>query len=1592
VSVLADNDKIVTRAGFVDDKTAHEVVGQTSDEKKQQQQKTTNELGKAKENLEKASGGETAMPTDANLVAVGGVGKMFRVSDDILAGAAWQKYDNVQHLEGQQQRYRPEPKQLRTINFKQDYVVLIRKKLYYAANSASNGDGTVDKSVDKGHYLRTYKVDNFISLNTSISVMGQSPGTCSLSIKGGERVMCYEHGTASPEGTPTVEQLVSGEWPDNTAQIINDSTNAFGGNPKLEVPTIGGCFGGVPTNDASSRAAQQASGITYREVLPKEGELYNRNNAGTMENEKSVDVHVSGTGHVQDNDGKEYEIGKEATATFRNADGSEFVSVQIDAPENYEMDISNINTQQSKWKFAEKCDWEEMDEVWVFGKSNFERGGNKQDFKMNQIFFGYIDSVQKSYTAGKTNGCMITVQASDQLKILGLSFVTQTPSIAMGASLNGQGIDIRYGRQDMKSMGSFVLADHFAAMQATHNKSMGAEGTEKQANEAEGATYACFAYTNVFAGLTAKEIVVQMCEDAGVPLWYLDSRIEPIGWPPYVMKYRQATADMLFQMSTQKRLAVCQEVAKILQLEFFADERGNIVFKCPNYALGVNTLTDNNMGQPELAGGMLDRIETYQVNSSYWAMTERDLTTDEKVNSGTENEPGASNKPTTEKERAAYNKMVNARTQWRAAVIADTMTSKYRDAGVEQNEAAARINRMMDGWSEAQQFGLREAVYNRLLSSKNGHGKTMEWLTVDNGQTEYGNTLWDIAGHKDCWYDPEQWTRILADNADAFAQAGINVQRSSDGTITNASDVAANFYKFSGRIQINYNDLKSQSQLRDEFIGTLNEYNQVKSGNAGNRKTQQDYDGETRKLYENTLSELTDALIPEVPQEFIVGFTLTTTDRNVFNSYEVNIEADFGLYEGNNTPITKLTRVFADIPSFIRFGVRPCPQPYNFPYMGNRENAHLLGYMLCARSLAMRNSAQLTMIEDSFIRVGDPIRFFAYDEHPYKPLASQERVAASSMGMDDSASALNIMGRDGKTLSGANDEVNSASILAFANRGINANTVNPLEHSDAPSTKTVTSNTSMRTTYTTQSTEETTSVEKENEPEGNETIKQGDRLNIERGGGIKSSNYSGIGASFAAMQTQAQTIYYVEAVNRQISPSQVSQMTLSLSCGRMMGQPSVVDYMLLLYKNYYDANTGFSPDMNDIMELRKRYQGNTKTYTPLTVDDTIKSIAEKEYGVDFSPDEDEPQEGEQEKTDQDLYGDYALTVCTAGNTQAHELAKGKGWKFYSAKTTGAVYIGESPRARKIATFTYYEYDGSGGAKAVFHLESGDDDVRKSSNVDGSGLCVCEAGEQQHAYVMVTQLESLKKGKKITVTADAEQMPISKKAQEVAVELNTEQKKIIHFMRVLCALNAPIFGSTLSLTGEQIDNYIHDAAASGKHTSLTIPNELQYQLDPLFLDATQVTSDDKKTDDQTDEQEGEGGEGYESGGDNEGGGNEQSVVEHGVADKANGKQTPEPPQQKATSVRTSEVIQSEIDSIKNSDKYAMCRDAAAGNPDAIERYKDFHEEKTGTQLSTPQAKRFAGMSYQNQEDRIRALENEKAKNTKAQQAAEKAAGK
>ena len=85
---------------------------------------------------------------------------------------------------------------MKVINFKQDYTVLIRKKLYYAINQEDNEK-----------YIKVFQINNFMSIRTSISVNGR--GSASVTLRGGERVVVANKDLVTQRGFNNFEQLLN---------------------------------------------------------------------------------------------------------------------------------------------------------------------------------------------------------------------------------------------------------------------------------------------------------------------------------------------------------------------------------------------------------------------------------------------------------------------------------------------------------------------------------------------------------------------------------------------------------------------------------------------------------------------------------------------------------------------------------------------------------------------------------------------------------------------------------------------------------------------------------------------------------------------------------------------------------------------------------------------------------------------------------------------------------------------------------------------------------------------------------------------------------------------------------------------------------------------------------------------------------------------------------------------------------------------------------------------------------------------------------------------------------------------------------------
>ncbi len=635
------------------------------------------------------------------------------IKDDI-------KYNKPKELDGIQE----DPKSMKIEHFKQDYVVMIRKKLYYASSSVSDE-----------YYLRLYQLNNFSSARTSISTSGRT-GSCSVVIKGAERVVCAER----PEQD-------NKDW------------------------------------------------LSYEEML----------NGWTSIDDEAYDARYDGK---FEGDQKSWRVGKNDWAD-KNAEGVDYKNLMKAREHKY------------GWKFAEKCDFEPMDELIVFGKSRTKRTNNKKnEFKMQTIFFGYIDSVQKTYSAGK-GGLQINISASDHLKLLELGKVINSPSLIPG-KFSGNGIDLRYS---VDEFGCFVINDPFADM------SSNAKAAEEISEY--------YAFSNVFAGKYPYEIITQLAIDSGIPKKYLTKRIEQIKMVPFITQLKNNSSGDLFNADLFNRADVCRQAAEKLFLEFYADESGNIVLKIPNYALGCNKLPDNNMGHS--FGDDITKDLGYSIKK------------DENNN----------------KNSGKVKKI------------------KHK---VKQGETYESI--------------ARQYLYKGVLGSE---------LQQING---------DISVDKEI---------------------------------------------------IIYKRDVTDKNANDEALKMMKEDSTIKNNNSSAKTGYSFTDG-------GSLSMKTDHLIRRIKPQHLISFTLTDTDKEIYNMFEIQAETYMNIYQDN--PMTAIRRAVPDIPSIVRFGLRPYPSTYNTPLITNDLEAEIFGILMCNMSMAKRYSGSITLIEDSDIKVGDPIVLLTYDEHP----------------------------------------------------------------------------------------------------------------------------------------------------------------------------------------------------------------------------------------------------------------------------------------------------------------------------------------------------------------------------------------------------------------------------------------------------------------------------------------------------------------------------------------------------------------------------------------------------------------------------------
>src|SRR3712207_759622 len=103
--------------------------------------------------------------------------------------------------------------------------------------------------------------------------------------------------------------------------------------------------------------------------------------------------------------------------------------------------LDKMKAEKYGWKIVEKCDIQPMDEIYVFGKSRKIKEANGR-YKVYQIFFGYITSVNKSYSP--TGGALMSIQADDHLKLLQISYINNSPGMDYISELAGASFNKDY--------------------------------------------------------------------------------------------------------------------------------------------------------------------------------------------------------------------------------------------------------------------------------------------------------------------------------------------------------------------------------------------------------------------------------------------------------------------------------------------------------------------------------------------------------------------------------------------------------------------------------------------------------------------------------------------------------------------------------------------------------------------------------------------------------------------------------------------------------------------------------------------------------------------------------------------------------------------------------------------------------------------------------------------------------------------------------------------------------------------------------------------------------------------------------------------
>ena len=375
-----------------------------------------------------------------------------RIDIEELLGDIKPKYDLTSRVHDMQ----TDPTYFNDYHFKQDYVIFIRKKKYYASTALKGEEA----------YERIYQVDSFMSASTSASCTEAAAGSCNVTILGNTRIICADKSGVDNAGWDSYEELIN-QW--------------------------------------------------------------------------------------------KYDIDDLDTIMEDNGDYHMYSNLIFD-------NISDMKKVKYGYRIAEKCDFDPMDEIHIYGKSRHQKDSDGK-YKVHKIFFGYITDVTKAYNNKSVP--TISIKAEDHLKLLKISYIASTMSVNYITAIAGSHYDRDFAD-------NIIIDDNVLA---------GPEDPE--------IGYDNF-FDNIFAGRYAHEIIERCCREAGIPESYLEKRVEKIKRIPFLPQIRSSLAVELFTSDVRDRLSYCKEAARKIHVEFFADEEGNIVLKIPNYTLGINQMPANN--------------------------------------------------------------------------------------------------------------------------------------------------------------------------------------------------------------------------------------------------------------------------------------------------------------------------------------------------------------------------------------------------------------------------------------------------------------------------------------------------------------------------------------------------------------------------------------------------------------------------------------------------------------------------------------------------------------------------------------------------------------------------------------------------------------------------------------------------------------------------------------------------------------------------------------------------------------------------------------------------------------------------------------